>query len=414
MSFTRITALLLGFGLSTLACSSDSGGAGTDDTTGAGGDMQGGTAGDVQSGTGGEGVGGAVSGSGGATGTGGGAAGGKSGTGGGGSSGVGGSVGAGGSGTGGSTGAGGGMMGAAAPRFIGRWDANQSAWSGSAIEFRFNGPSLSVTMAGANTWYAVTVDGGTAKKVQIGGTSMLATGLAAGPHVVQMVRRAEAFNGISKFVSQMPTDLLPSVIPGRRLEVIGDSFAVAYGIDGCGDRTNGDENADKSWAWDLARLVKADVDIIAQSGMGMAFSLDGSTTFVIPAVYDNALGTQNQTKWDHSKYIPDAILIDVGENDQNAKANGTPVYNAATYKQKYSDFLTTLRGYYPNAYIYCGSHGDLMTDIQAMVTAKADPKIKFIKFDGTRTACDYHPDVAGHAAYAATAAAALKADLGWN
>jgi hypothetical protein len=416
MSFTRITGLLLGFGLATLACSSDpnASGDGTGDTTtGTGGDIQGGTAGDTQSGTGGStGVGGDFSGTGGATGTGGGAAGGKSGNGG--STGVGGSTGAGGGGMGGSTGSSGGMMGAAAPRFIGRWDANQSAWSGSAIEFRFNGPSLSVTMSGGNFWYAVTVDGGTPKKTQIGATAMLATGLAAGPHVVQMVRRAEAFNGISKFVSQTPADLLPQVIPGRRLEVIGDSFAVAYGIDGCGDRTNGDEDANKSWAWDLARTVKADVDIIAQSGIGMAFSLDGSTTFTIPAVYTNALGTQNQTKWDTSKYIPDAILIDVGENDQNSKSNGTPVYNATTYKQKYSDFLTTLRGYYPNAFIYCGSHGDLTTDIQAMVTAKADPKIKFIKFDGTRTACDFHPDVAGHAAYAATAAAALKADLGWN
>src|SRR6185295_8108353 len=123
-------------------------------------------------------------------------------------------------------------------------------------------------------------------------------------------------------------------IPSRRLEVIGDSFAVTYGIDGCGDRTNGDENAYLSWAWVLARTVKADVDIIAQSGMGMAFSLDGSTTFTIPSVYGNTLGTQNTTKWDFTKYIPDAILIDVGENDQNAKASGTPVYNAATFKQK--------------------------------------------------------------------------------
>ena len=79
--------------------------------------------------------------------------------------------------------------------------------------------------------------------------------------------------------------------------------------------------------------------------------------------------------------MPDAVLIDVGENDQNAKnAAMQSVYDAATFKTKYGDFLTTLRTNYPNAYIYCGSHGDLMTDIQAIVTTKADPKIKFISF----------------------------------
>jgi lysophospholipase L1-like esterase len=403
MAFTRVTSLLVGLGLATFACSSPAGSdEGSGDTTGSGGDVQGGTGGD-QVGSGGSGV----SSAGGATGSGGG-----TGVGGGG----GGIVGVGGG--GGTTGAGGGaMQGAAGPRFIGRFDdTHQSAWSGSSIELRFNAPALSVTMSGANAWYAVVVDGGAPKKMQIGATAMLATGLAAGPHVVTMTRRAEAFNGITKFVSfSIPdTAMLPQQIPNRRLEVIGDSFAVAYGIDGCGDRTNGDENAYMSWGLVLGRMVKADVHMVAQSGMGMAFSLDGSTTFTIPAVYGLALGTQNQTKWDLSKYIPDAVLIDVGENDQNAKSDGGALYNAATFKQKYGDFLTTLRTNYPNAYIYCGSHGDLMTDIQALVTAKADPKIKFIKFDGTRTACDFHPDVAGHQSYANIAAAALKADLGWQ
>jgi Carbohydrate esterase 2 N-terminal len=412
MASTRVTTLLLGLGLAALACSSDPAGSdGTEDTSGSGGEIPSGSGGTQVGSAGNDGSGGSggsgVASAGGAAGSlGSGGAGGRGGSGG--SVGAAGSVGAGGS--------GGGALGAAGPRLIGRYDAmNQSGWSGSSIELRFNAPAVSVTMSGANLWYTVVVDGGAPKKMQIGTTGMLATGLAAGPHVVTMTRRAEAFNGIAKFVSfSIPeTAMLPQQIPNRRLEVIGDSFAVAYGIDGCGDRTNGDENAYMSWGLVLGRLVNADVHILGQSGMGMAFSLDGSTTFTIPSVYGLTLGTQNQTKWDFSKYIPDAVLIDVGENDQNAKANGTPVYNAATFKQKYSDFLTSLRGYYPNAYIYCGSHGDLMTDIPAMVTAKADPKIKFIKFDGTRTACDFHPDVPGHAAYAATAAAALKADLGW-
>ena len=71
-----------------------------------------------------------------------------------------------------------------------------------------------------------------------------------------------------------------------------------------------------------------------------------------------------------------AIRVDVGENDQNSKnAGGMNVYDAAKFKMVYGDFLTTLRTNYPNAWIYCGSHGDLTTDIQAIVTAKADANL---------------------------------------
>jgi hypothetical protein len=421
MSFARITPLLLGLTLASVACGSDPGASdNTNDTSGTGGETQAG-AGGSQSGSGGSssgtagsevtgGSGGSSSGTGtgGATGTGGSAGGsGKGGAGGlGGGANMGGAAGAG----------GGGMQGPAGARFIGRFDdSNQSAWSGSSIELRFTGTDVSVTMGGANTWYEVVVDGGTPNKMQIGGKATLATGLAAGPHLVQMVRRAEAFDGISKFVSFSVPDsaVLPQQIPGRRIEVIGDSFAVAYGLEGCADRTNAQENAYLSWGMVTGRMVKADVHIVAQSGVGMAFSLGGNPT--MPDIYGLTLGQQSMAKWDYSKYVPDAVLIDLGENDQNAKDNNNmSLYNATTFKAKYSAFLTTLRTNYPNAYIYCGSHGDLMTDIQAVVTAKADPKIKFISFNGTRTACDYHPDVAGHQAYANTAAAALKADLGWQ
>ena len=413
MTFTRFAWLLVGLGSTSLACSSDpAASGGPDDTTGSAGDSQGASGGDQVGSAGNDGSGGSAGagvttsagGAGGGGGMVGGAGGGKAGAAGGGGSG---------SGVGG-----GGAMGPAGPRFIGRFDdAHQSAWSGSSIELRFTGPALSVTMSGANTWYEVVVDDGMPSKKQIGGTAMLATGLAAGPHLVQMVRRAESFDGISKFMSfSVPdTAMLPQQVPSRRIEVIGDSFAVAYGLEGCADRTNADENAYLSWGMVTGRMVKADVHIVAQSGMGMAFSLGLGPT--IPDVYGLELGTQNTAKWDFSKYVPDAVLIDVGENDQNAKNTAMPpqnVYNAATFKMKYGDFLTTLRTNYPNAWIYCGSHGDLMTDIQAIVTAKADPKIKFIAFTGTRTACDYHPDVAGHQAFANTAAAALKADLGWQ
>ena len=61
---------------------------------------------------------------------------------------------------------------------------------------------------------------------------------------------------------------------------------------------------------------------------------------------------------------PDAVLIDVGENDQNSKnAGGQNVYDAAKFKMVYGDFLTLLRTNYPNAYIYLITQAPVWEDI---------------------------------------------------
>ncbi|HEV8245015.1 MAG TPA: hypothetical protein VGP93_04580, partial [Polyangiaceae bacterium] len=168
-------------------------------------------------------------------------------------------------------GSGGGPVG---PRFIGRFtDSHQAAWSASTIELSFTGTDISVTMGGSE-WYEVVMDG-TPTTMQISGTAVLGTGLSNGPHLLQIVRRAEAFNGVGQFMSFSVPDsaMLPQVIPGRGLEVIGDSVAVAYGFGGCADRTNKDENAYQSWGYIAARALKADLHLLGQSGIGMAINL---------------------------------------------------------------------------------------------------------------------------------------------
>ncbi|HEV8246889.1 MAG TPA: hypothetical protein VGP93_14020, partial [Polyangiaceae bacterium] len=203
--------------------------------------------------------------------------------------------------TSGGSSSGGGTAGPAAARFIGRWNSmNQSAWSGSAIELRFTGTDLSVTMSGTNTWYEINVDG-TLSKQQIGGTAQLATGLANGEHFVQMVRRAEAQTGTSQFVSfSVPESaVLAQQVPTRRLEVIGDSLAVAYGYESdCSDKVNAGENAYMSWGWLAARALSADVHIIGWSGAGMATSMYSDK--MIPQYYDKTLGWNSTETWDFS------------------------------------------------------------------------------------------------------------------
>src|SRR5262249_51483912 len=120
-------------------------------------------------------------------------------------------------------------------------------------------------------------------------------------------------------------------------------------------------------------------------------------------------GANNMTTWDFSKYTPDVVVINLGTNDNNAGVDKN------AYKTVYGNFLATVRGNYPKALIYCVSmNGNTLTaEVQAVVSAKADPKIKYLALIGNGAGCQGHPDLAGHQSMANGLVAALKSDPGW-
>ncbi|HSQ65580.1 MAG TPA: GDSL-type esterase/lipase family protein [Polyangiaceae bacterium] len=301
-----------------------------------------------------------------------------------------------------------GSMGSAGPRFIGRFDgAGQSSWSHSAVALRFTGTDVSVTLSGASVWYEVSLDGKLTKFQGGSGTYSLGSGLTNGPHDVMLVRREESFFGVSKFVSFSvpPNQWLPNVIPSRRMEIIGDSISAGFGDEGCPWDVN--ENSDLSYGAVAARAVGADVHIVAQSGIGMVKSYNSTTT--MPQIYGRTFGENDNTPWDFTKYSPDVVVINLGTNDA---AGGV---DATQYQTAYASFLTTVRGNYPNALVYCVSQGGytLASEVQAVVSAKSDPKIKYLALIGNNAGCNSHPDVAGQQQMASGLVAALQSDLGW-
>lgn len=293
------------------------------------------------------------------------------------------------------------------PRFIGRWENAQASWSHSAVALRFTGTDISVTLSGAAVWYEVLLDGVRSKFQGGSGTYVLGTKLANGPHDVVVIRRQESFFGIGKFVgfSAPPNAWLPSPVPARRIEVIGDSISAGYGDEGCPFGPN--ENSDLAYGAVAARAVGADVHIIATSGIGMAKSLSGAKT--MPEIYGRTFGDLNTTAWDFTRYAPDVVVINLGTNDANAGVDKT------AYKTAYTAFLTTVRGHYPSALVYCVSQNGstLTTEVKAVVAAKADPNIKYLALSGNALGCQGHPDVAGQQQMASGLVAALQADLGW-
>ena len=113
-------------------------------------------------------------------------------------------------------------------------------------------------------------------------------------------------------------------------------------------------------------LLDAEVNIFSASGWGVSrgWNTGGaiSETQNIPAAYEYyAIDASNrvvteQGKWDHSDYIPDVVVVNLGTNDFNASGyNSMSAENKALLEarfiQDYTTFLIKLNNWYPNAVI---------------------------------------------------------------
>jgi lysophospholipase L1-like esterase len=318
------------------------------------------------------------------------------------------------------------------PRFIGRFTSdNRFAWSGATIALRFTGTSVAVTLNDTgDNFYDAVVDDGTPLVIDAQSgmrTYEIATGLANGPHDVRVSRRTEAFFNPSTFVSfSVPESAwLPQGVPGRRIEVIGDSITAGYGNEGttatCPFEAR-TENHSLTYESLAAKELGADLHTEAWSGIGVYRNNDGNTTDVMPARFPRVIPTEAGTTWDFSKFQPHAVIVNLGTNDY---APGDP---GMGFRTAHEEFATTLRDHYPNARIYLAvgpmlggaQYSSALAHLQAVVEARnadGDDAIEVIEFATTMSSegfgCDYHPNTATHARMAQTLVARLRADLGW-
>jgi len=144
----------------------------------------------------------------------------------------------------------------------------------------------------------------------------------------------------------------------------------------------------------------------------------------MPDRYPRTLPQQDTTAtWDFSKFIPDAVVINLGTNDF---AKGDP---GMGFQTTYTTFVTDLRGHYPKARIFLAvgpmlggtSYDQAKAYLNGVVTSRSsagDKNLALLEFgtqDGTNDGlgCDYHPSLTTHQKTSLKLVAALKADLGW-
>lgn len=302
-------------------------------------------------------------------------------------------------------------------QYIGRFDrttptAPSFDWSYCCISAKFQGTSCSVKLNGTSKYFDVYVDG--AKKTSIKSTNSgletlaVASGLTNGVHSVAIYRRDEASKGLNTFqgfvLDSGKSLVAPDARPGRKLEFIGDSFTCGYGdedVFGTGF-SYATENAAITYAAQMANHYNADCMISAWSGKGMVRNYGAATQTSpdpMPLFYARTCGSVAANNYSFT-WQPDVVVVALGINDFST----SPYPSQAQYVGGYSNFVKTLRGYYPNAHIICtylsSMGGGASSYIQAVVNTSGDSKVRFASVSynlvqPTDLGSHSHPNVSG-------------------
>ena len=323
---------------------------------------------------------------------------------------------------------------------------------GSSVRVRFVGTGLDLKLKdfGGGTpqttnYYDVSVDGGAPRLLEVSPAEQLyplASGLRDGEHQVELFKRVESAPGgnvgagkgqILGFVLH-GKQLLPTALPPRRLEFIGDSITVGYGDEASTNdpsnvhyTTRGSNGHTAFGALTAARLG-AQYMAVAYSGRGISRNYAGSGGQLMPEMYLQSVPEDASAgAWDPAQYTPDAVIINLGSNDFS-----TPGVARQAFVQRYIAFLSQLRGYYPQAALVAalgpmlsdsyppGQNAltNAQADVKAAIAARAqagDGRVYFVSF-ATQTGPwgeDWHPSLATHEKMAQELSESLKTILGW-
>lgn len=203
-------------------------------------------------------------------------------------------------------------------------------------------------------------------------------------------------------------------LPERKIECYGDSVSAgevceAQGFEAMHDPEGHNSRYDNAWysfTMQTARLLNAQIHNIAQGGIALRNNTGyyNSGKVGLETVYDKVcyLPHVGYTQWDFSKYIPDVVVIAIGQNDPHHE--GFDDYDIAdtnyrrTWKDSYLELLRNLRKHYPDAcFVLCTTvlmHSDEWDNaIEEVKKESNDSKIYKFSFSRNGKATPGHPRI---------------------
>lgn len=341
--------------------------------------------------------------------------------------------------------------------YVGRFDRNAvggplMGFVGASVRVRFRGTGLALRLKdfGGGTeqstnYYDVSVDGAAPTLLETSPSRELyglANRLPEGVHEVELFKRVEASPGGNRGAGRgqilgfelQGTELLPVALPARRLELVGDSITCGYGNEvstmhpESTHYTTRHSNGHKAFGAITAALLGAQYSAVAYSGRGMSRNYAGAGGELVPDFYDRSLPDDSSASaWDHTAYVPDAVIVNLGTNDFS-----TPGVDRQVFVANYERFLIKLRGYYPKAALVAvlgpllSDHyppgamawTNARSDVTAAVTARrqaGDENVHLLFFEPQSPPVgeDWHPTAATHEKMARILSAELRRILAW-
>lgn len=333
--------------------------------------------------------------------------------------------------------------------------AKDSLWlvhSGTGCEFTFTGTSATIKITPDSSFMTKTnqariviyvngervIDDMVDKMEEVYNVFESETAKECTVRVVKVTEAAYSTFGVSAIEATCIGNIKPTEHKDRFLEFIGDSITCGYGVDDLDSShhfSTTTEDATKTYAYKTAEKLGADYSLVSLSGYGIVSGYSGNGEKVseqtIPQYYDkmgNTGGTYlgdfvaQETEWDFTGRQPDAIVINLGTNDNSY------VKNTGAKKEEfalaYVEFLKQVREKNPDATLFCtlGIMGaELYSCIEDAVELYSeetgDSNIHTMKFDtqsmADGIAADWHPSEKTHEKAAEKLSLKIKEVMGW-
>lgn len=234
-------------------------------------------------------------------------------------------------------------------------DAPELSWSNSAIFLTVNAPELIVhTKPGSNNGNGVleiVIDNAPVNYIELEkdiNEYTVFSGMT-GTHTVELHKRTERMTGgirICDFTLPQGGEFLaPPPANKLKLEYFGDSITCGAGAsrEHLAPNNRLDTDAFRSYVGISARMLMADYHTMSLSGCGMIQDCMGGGG-VVPPNFKYGCGDK---PWDFSKYMADAVIINLGQNDFSA-----PI-DAEKYEKRYLEFIDEIYEAYGEIYVFC-------------------------------------------------------------
>jgi lysophospholipase L1-like esterase len=326
-------------------------------------------------------------------------------------------------------------------QYIGRFDFSNPQkvtydWPGVYIHAVFEGTSCAVRLNDPKNEYAIIIDNRAPRILttdSLNGFYRVASGLADSlPHSITIIKRSESLFGKGEFegfiLDKGRKLIQPDKRPDKRIEFIGNSITCGYGVEGdsatCGFSLQ-TENADMSYAPMTARALNADYSLVAYSGRGVVRNYgdkNKTSKDPMPALYERICFNDSTSKWDFSKWAPQAVVINLGTNDFSTK----PFPDKDVFQNAYLQLINRVRALYPGVTIFCICGPMIgepcMSYVKEVVANEhkksRDKDVFFIPIDrsvmsASDWGCDQHPNISGAVKMTNIIAPVIKTFMNW-